>query len=364
VSTTRSSEPGRHVRASAGARWSVALAIGVVVVALLVRGGLPLLPPWNLSARLDPSRIAPFVFAVVVAVLLRASRMRHLLRRHTTASDREVLAIEWTGHLAALVLPFRLGEFVRPGLYRLRAGVPLGTAASIAVLDRVVEGWMLSAGFVVAVVSTGLVTTELPHRVGGLAIPVHLVPTASFVALGVFSAACCVLVAFHVRGRAFALRAIALFEPRMPRVARGLLSLAESIAFYPGRRRFVLYVAELAGYWLASMMATVELAVILEVPGVGFAQAVVISGTVGVGLALPAAPGYVGSYQAAYYAGLATFLSASDVVGRGGVLVAVSYFAMWITTCAAAALGVIIDPGIGSALRLLRADRSESTTRP
>jgi hypothetical protein len=89
------------------------------------------------------------------------------------------------------------------------------------------------------------------------------------------------------------------------------------------------YLAEIFFYWLASAGSLVCVAWAIGIDDLGIVRGWSVLGTFALGMVLPGAPGYLGSYQAAGYAGLALYLSAEIVLGPGGDLIAICYGLTW-----------------------------------
>jgi hypothetical protein len=98
--------------------------------------------------------LAGFVAALAVTHFCRAWRWNSLLAPIGVAlPPGRLLAISSVGFMAILALPARLGEFVRPALIRKKGHVSAAAALGTVVVERVVDGLMVSllvAGAVIA----------------------------------------------------------------------------------------------------------------------------------------------------------------------------------------------------------------------
>jgi uncharacterized membrane protein YbhN (UPF0104 family) len=87
--------------------------------------------------------LGPIWLCYLAAHALRALRFRILLPRPVDyAASFSALSI---GYLALHVIPFRLGELVRPYLLREQRGVPFGDSLAVVVFERILDVVMLLA---------------------------------------------------------------------------------------------------------------------------------------------------------------------------------------------------------------------------
>lgn len=118
------------------------LKLAVLLVAMLAFLGVAL---WGVDLRAAAEALAHTRWLLVAGVFatyvgghaIRAARLGVLLRH--AAPFRRLFAINAIGFLAINTLPLRLGETVRPYLMGTRAGIPLGTAVSAIVIERLLD---------------------------------------------------------------------------------------------------------------------------------------------------------------------------------------------------------------------------------
>lgn len=315
-----------------GLRFLISAAIGAGLFYLAFRG----LSPKRLAdafAQADYLWILPFVGTLVGVQLFRAWRWKFLLQPVTTAPPGlwRLLVVSSVGFAAIILLPLRLGEFVRPYLIadprdvqpeaatgtggkRLRVSAALGTIA----VERVVDGLM---------VSLFLFTSFwfLADRPGA---PGWMMPTA-YTALAVFGGATLFLVVGLWRLR-FAVRAagwLTLLTPlsrrfggrlerlraKMEDLLGGLISGFSALSDAGCLFRFV---AASLIYWLLNGLGFYVLAQAfhLDMPLV---SAYAICGMVAIGIILPAGPGLVGNFHEFGKFGLQISLPAAVIAAEG-----------------------------------------------
>lgn len=315
-----------------GLRFAISVAIGAGLFYLAFRG----LKPGRLAdsfAQADYLWILPFVGTLAGVQLFRAWRWRFLLQPVTTAPPGlwRLLVVSSVGFAAIILLPLRLGEFVRPYLIadprdvkpeaatgaggkRLRVSAALGTIAVERVVDGLIVSLFLFASF--------LFLADRPRAPG------WMMPTA-YTALAVFGGATLFLVLGLWRPRS-AVRAagwLTLLTPlsrrfggrleqlriKLEDLLDGLISGFSALSNAGCLFRFV---AASLIYWLLNGLGFYVLARAfhLDLPLV---SAYAICGMVAIGIILPAGPGLVGNFHEFGKFGLQISLSAAVIAGPG-----------------------------------------------
>jgi uncharacterized membrane protein YbhN (UPF0104 family) len=234
---------------------------------------------------------AGYAALVVVMSFVRTERWRWQVRGLTGVMPplRLSLAINAMAFVAVHLLPFRLGEFVRPRLVA-RHGImsaPAGLAATA--LERVLDG-LIAAGIFGVVLALG-VGPDLPApiRLGGLS-------AVAFFAGGMVF----LVVAFLARTTTLRLteRALRLLSPRL---ATRLITILQS--FLDGLRCFR-GLGDLVGYLTLSLVfwglngAAMWTLLIGMIPDAPLVSAFFVMTFLVVGVMLPAPPGNVGNFHA------------------------------------------------------------------
>nr|WP_153820308.1 lysylphosphatidylglycerol synthase transmembrane domain-containing protein [Polyangium spumosum] len=312
------------------ARLAISLLCGLGLAWVLLRGGLPLLPPKSSFDLLQPSAVVAYVASLAVVHWFRAARWRHLLRPLGHVSLRDVVAVSWVGFGAILLSPLRSGEIVRPYLVTRRGPVRLWEATGTVGAERVIDGLALS---VILFVALRLATPldPLPDRIADLPVPVAAVPQAANGALFLFFAAFVAMAVFFF-ARDFARRAtraiLGLASKRLgERVADIVDRVAQGIRFLPSPRHLLPFLLETAAYWGVNAAGIWLLARGSGLAGITLAEACVAMGCIGIGILVPSGPGYFGAFQLSTYVALAMYFPESALRGPAAAFVFVLYAA-------------------------------------
>jgi hypothetical protein len=294
---------------------------------ILRAGGLPIVPPRDAFADVAWWMVAAHVLPYAGALYLRAHRWTWLLAPIEPVPLRRVLTISFIGYGALILLPFRTGEAVRPLLIR-RRGLSAWAAAGTVAAERIIDGLFLSA-LLFAGLALARPHEPLPDHIGDLPVPASAVPRAAWLSLCVFVAAFVVIGVFWLRrawARRVTERVVGLVSPGLAaRLADAVERVASGLGFLPQLRFTLPFLLATAAYFLLYTWAIALLARGCGLPAIDFAHAAAVVGVLHIGVLLPNAPGYFGTFQMALYAGLALYLSPADVVGRGSVLVFLAY---------------------------------------
>ncbi|MBK7073875.1 MAG: flippase-like domain-containing protein [Myxococcales bacterium] len=201
-----------------------------------------------------------------------------------------MLAVSSAGFAAILLLPARLGEFVRPALIRKKGEVTASAALGTVFVERVGDGVVVS-----------LLVVGCFFALKTDASPGWMMPTA-YLALAGFTTVMLFLAFALRRPRPtvhFALRMTLLprFAPKAAAVIEEkVLELIRGFAVLHDRKNLAAFIAWSAVYWIANGVATWLLARGLGLP-LSLTGAFATMGLVAVGISLPNSPGLVGQFQ-------------------------------------------------------------------
>lgn len=362
--------PGRVSRRAASRGWlrrhgatlALSLVIGVSLFWLLEAGALPVVPGAAAFDRVRWWTLPVYAGIWLVVLVLRCGRWFWLLRPIHPVPMRRVLRIGFVYIGAVTVLPFRLGELVRPVLVREDGKVPFwaatGTVAAERIVDGVVASLFLLGGLIVA-----LPQDPLPDHIGALPIPVAAVRVSAYVMLGVFGAAF-VTMAFFYWAREWAqslTRAVVgVASPRLANwLAETLGQIADGLRFLHATGDGVRFLLGTLAYWALHAFGIGFLLWGVGLESITYPQACAVMGVLCLGLALPNAPGFFGAFQIATYAGLALYFPEAEVVAAG----AAGVFFLYVIEVSVALLvgGITLVASHTSLGRVLTAgDRLES----
>ena len=263
-------------------RALLGLAVSAVAIALVVRQ-VDLAAAWEVLRGAAPPWVAATVACICLDVTVRAVRWRGLLAPIAVLPLPAVAASLLVGYLANNVLPARLGELVRSHHLGDRTGVSRASVLGTVVVERVVD-----TGVLVAIASAAVVVLSVRGIVAS-AVLLGLAATGLLV-VGVALA----LVAHRLP---FADRAIAALQ-RWPAVVRAAGRLRDGLAV-AGRPRTM---AGAIGWSIVAWAATiVAFAAAGQAIGVEltWGQAALLAAGVSLVTAIPAGPGYVGTFELA-----------------------------------------------------------------
>jgi uncharacterized protein (TIRG00374 family) len=216
---------------------------------------------------------------------LRAWRWGAIVRPIRRLPPWTAFAITAVGYLAILVIPFRIGELMRPYLLREREGVPFSTGLATIAVERCLDG-LAFAGLIV------LATPWLP-------LPAWAAPAGYLLSGGYLAGLSFLLWIWFARDRfeRSLSRLVRRLAPRRaPAVEETVKSFLAGLALLPN----------VTGVWkvgllsvLIWLLAAVSnyvsfLALDLALP---WNAAVALQILVTAGVLLPAAPGFVGNFQ-------------------------------------------------------------------
>ncbi|MEO6067789.1 MAG: lysylphosphatidylglycerol synthase transmembrane domain-containing protein [Gemmatimonadales bacterium] len=281
------------------------LLIGLGISALALWWALPADGLHSLPGYLASASPATLFLAVLVATLtfpIRALRWRLLLRAEEGVAPP--MAAVWhataIGFMANNVLPFRLGELVR-GLAVSRLGGPRFPAAiaSIAV-ERVFDALTVVGLF--ALILTGpAIPADL--TIGGR-------PAVDFVRLigllGVGALVAAAIAGFFPAAAERVLRKLVPWPKLADKLAGPLHSFAHGLRVLHDPKRIALVVLGSVALWSVNAWSFGLAFQAFGLPG-GVAASVIIQTFVVFGVALPAAPGYVGVFELAIVAAAKLF---------------------------------------------------------
>jgi hypothetical protein len=249
----------------------------------------------------------------VVQAVLRTERWRLQVRGLTGVAPSwpDALSINAVALAAVFLLPFRLGEFVRPNLCAQRKIMSASAGLAATALERILDGLVTTALFGVLLLwSPGHFPAEV--RLGGLT------------ALAVFGSAVVFLaVAFRYRAPALALvqRIASIGSEGLAQKLTTLLGgFLDGLACFRGPRDVAAYVGLSVLYWVLNGLS-VHVVVSALVPGTSPFAGFLCMCFLVIGVMLPAPPGNVGNFHAFAKLGLvAAGVPAVSAVAAGVIV--------------------------------------------
>jgi hypothetical protein len=339
------------------------------IVYTVHKGGLKLVPEGGDFEHVRPWTVPAYVASLLVVAWFRSVRWRFLLRSIADVPKKRLFSVSSIGFAAILLLPFRIGEFVRPYMIRTRPGsseaqgqrpISLTAATSTVVAERIIDGLFLSVVLAIALITVPTVH-PLPDRVVGLPVTVAHVRMSGYAMFGLFTVAFATIVVFYF-ARSWAHRmTLAVIGKVSIRLAETLAGMAEKFAdglHVFGRGRDALgFLGETSLYWLANALGMWLLAwgcgvVHADGSAPTFGECCALMGMLGCAILIPGPPGMLGVFQAGIYAGMTMFYPSSVVIGAGAAYVFLMYASQCLFQIVMGGVGLAMDRG-GGGLRAL-----------
>jgi uncharacterized membrane protein YbhN (UPF0104 family) len=351
------------------------LLITLGIWAALHKSGLKIVPEGADFAHVRWWTVPCYLASLLAFNWFRSVRWRFLLRGVADVPKKRLLAVSSVGFAAILLMPFRIGEFVRPYLIRTQPGlrrpgengasspsarlgrtkgvITMTAATSSIVAERIFDGLYLSIVLALALLLVPTVH-PLPDKVVGLPVSVEHVRMSGYAMLVLFCTAFTTIVVFYF-ARSWAHRTtLAVIGKVSTRLAEKLATMAEKFAdglHVFGRARdaggFFLettlyWIINAGGMWFLAWGCGVTH---LDGTGPSFGEACALMGMLGCAIFIPGPPGMLGVFQAGIYAGMTMFYPTNVVVEAGAAYVFLMYASQVVFQLAAGALGLWLERG-------------------
>jgi glycosyltransferase 2 family protein len=355
-------EPPVPARVKIWQKLVLSLLPAVVIVWLMQSGSLRIVPPREELEQVAPATIPVYIAVWALMYVVRLSRWYWLLAPVQRVPLWTVLRVGAVGLLAIALLPFRMGEVVRPLLIRQPPKLTFWTASGTVGGERIIDALSVSVMLLVGL-HVAKPQSNLPDHIGTLPVNVALVPQTAFVSALVFASGCLVMSVFYFQ-RAWARRmtelVVGAVSPRAATfLATKLEQMAEGLGFLSNPALSIPFVLATAAYWLLNAGTFWVLAVGCGLESIGYWGAAATMGVVALGILVPATPGFFGMFQLATYAGLAMYLAPDVVMGRGSAYAFLGYVLPVGLSALAGLVAVLVKP---RALLLLTGAPVESAT--
>ncbi len=353
------SQPAGFLRRHSGKLIASAVITGGIVYTLR-KSGLPLLPEASCFEHVKWWTVPAYLATLVVMSYFRAVRWRFLLRSFADIPKRRILAVSWIGFAAIMLMPFRIGEVVRP--YMIRAPgreeegrvvgrVSATTATGTVLAERIVDGLYLSLLLALALLFVPMMD-PVPKTVVGLPITIQQVRGYGYTTLGFFAFAFAVIAIFYF-ARDFARKTtLAVFgvvsKSLGEKLANTASKLADGLHFLGRGRDAGPFLLETTAYWGVNALGMWLLA---WGCGVGhpdgspipFGESCALMGMLGVTILIPGPPGLVGIFQTGIYCGMSMYFAPSIVRGEGAAYTFLLFVIQFTWQIAAATFFLIGD---------------------
>jgi glycosyltransferase 2 family protein len=341
-------------------KFAASFLITFGIVYTVHKGGLKFVPEGGDFEHVRPWTVPAYMASLCVVAWFRSVRWRFLLRSIADVPKKRLFSVSCVGFAAILLLPLRIGEFVRPYLIRTRPGdleaqgqrrISLTAATSTIIAERIIDGLYLSVVLVVALILVPTVH-PLPDRVVGLPVTVAHVRMSGYAMFFLFTLGFSTLVVFYF-ARSWAHRMTLAVVGRVSmRLAETLARMAEKFAdglhVFGHRRNALGFLTETSLYWLANALGMWLLAwgsgvVHADGSAPTFGEACALMGMLGCAILIPGPPGMLGVFQAGIYAGMTMFYPSNVVTGPGAAYVFLMYASQCSLTFVLGAIGLAMD---------------------
>jgi uncharacterized protein (TIRG00374 family) len=336
----------------------------------LRKGGLKIVPEGGDFRQVRWWTVPLYFLSILALNWFRGVRWRFLLRSIAEVPKRRLFVVSCIGFAAILVMPFRIGEVVRPYMIRTnradrQAGersITLTAATSSVVAERIIDGLYLS---IVLALALTLVPTvhPLPDTVVGLPVSVAHVRMSGYAMLALF---CCAFVTISVFyfARSWAHKmTLTVIGKVSTKLAEKLAGIFEKFAdglHILGRWKDALgFLRETTMYWTVNAAGMWFLAwgcgvVHADGSSPTFGEACALMGMLGCAILIPGPPGLLGVFQAGIYAGMTMYYPTNVVTGPGAAYVFLMYASQVSFQLMAGGLGLLLGDGTNrSGLRAL-----------
>ncbi len=334
-----------------GAKLIASIVITAGIVFTLQKGGLTLVPEGGDFVHVRWWTVPLYLLTLIGMNYFRATRWRFLLRPIAEVPRRRVLAVSWIGFAAILLMPFRIGEIVRPYMLREKGKISMSAATGTVMAERVVDGLFLSIVLALALIFVPHIQ-PLPERVVGLPISVAQVRTSGFVMLGVFTTAFVTIAVFYFARTWAHKMTLAVFGLVSKKLGEKLAGIAEKLAtglhFFGNPRDSGGFLLETTAYWLLNAGGMWLLAwgcgvVHADGSAITFGESCALMGMLGCTILIPGPPGLLGVFQAGIYAGMTMYFPTSVVTGGGAAFVFLLYVTQLAWTIVGAGIFLVGD---------------------
>jgi hypothetical protein len=238
--------------------------------------------------------LMPVVFVTWLNIVIRSARWLQLLQPLKKVSFYNSFLATSLGFMALFLLPARIGEIIRPYFLGSKEDLSKSAAFGTVVVERLID--LLTILLILAIV---LVTTEFaPEK----EVYRSKLVTAGYIFFGVSFVIFSFLIFLKVRTEQ-ALRFVSLVLSPLPhRISRKIIDVIEAfvqgIVLIKGLKDWGLFLIYTVFLWLTPVLGImfVTLAFGLKLPFMAYIFVLVV---LALGVSIPAAPGFIGTYHAA-----------------------------------------------------------------
>jgi glycosyltransferase 2 family protein len=331
------------------------------LISLLITGSLlyalhkqdfKFLPPIAAFAQVRWWVVPIYVLSLAVMSYFRATRWRYLLRSFADVPAKKILAVSWIGFAAILILPLRIGEFVRPYMVREEGKISMSAATGTIVAERVVDGLFVSIVLAGALLVLPTIQPLPVHVVSFQDLPISRVLGLGYSVLALFVTAFITIAVFYF-ARDFAFRAtlavVGIVSKKLAHTLAGIADkLAQGMQFLGNPRDSLPFLGETALYWIINTLGMWLLAwgcgvVHADGTPIHISEAFALMGMLGATVLMPGPPGLLGLFQIGIYSGMSLYFPESVIVRQGSVFTFLLYLIQLLWSLSSAGY-FLLDP--------------------
>ncbi len=274
-----------------------------------------------LAARVSGIRwswLLPYVLVFAAVHLVRLLRWGILLEPLGKIRITRLIAVGSVGFMAILLLPLRLGEFVRPYLVSRESRIPMTSALATCVTERMIDG--LSVSLLLFLVLAGLPAGSVPPAI----------LSAGYLALATFLGALLFLLGLYLE-RDLTIRLIQATVGRLlPGFSDKIVGMASSfidgLQTLPSLRAIGLFLASTALYWGLNGLGfffVFQAVGLTDQAGspLGIGAGYTVMAILAIGIIVPGGPAFAGNFEFSMALGLGLFLSEAVLSTRGAIAI-------------------------------------------
>ncbi len=302
-------------------RWRlvVGLAVSLAFVVVAVKG----LRLDEFVAALGSAHyvwLVPGVAVYFLGVAARTWRWHYMLRHLKPVPLGALFRIVCIGYMGNNIYPARAGEVLRSYVLRQETGVRISASLATVAIERVFDGLTMLVFVFIALPLVSFEADPLDSYRGPIAWATVLFVAALIAFLALASRP---RMAMAVANRAAGLAVPATYRPRLLGVVERFLAGLESLA--SGRAVFLIFgtsilvwLFETLKYWFVMHAFPFQ---------VSFLTLMLMNGVVNLATTIPAAPGYIGTFD---LPGIRVLVAAGVATGLAAAYTVVLHVALWL----------------------------------
>lgn len=252
-----------------------------------------------------------YLLAYLIVHAIRLWRWSFLLAPLGHVPFKRVMSVGSVGFMAIVLLPFRMGELVRPYLIAERGKIRISSVLGTVAVERIVDGLLITLLFFVAVAFTDV---PVPDAVWG----------ASYLSLAIFGSSLTALL-FTIWKRELSNRifyfCFSWISKRLAKRLVGILNgFIDGLAVFPDYRQLLRFLGVTVLYWGLNGLAMLLMlkAFHIHLPtSAGF----VLLSTLVIAIMIPGAPGLAGTFEIGVAVTLVTIFGIDKSVNGAFTLV-------------------------------------------